>query len=85
MKSKRPDWVTNPDTKDIWIYSGLWITGVILILLAATNFFTETPFIRKNILFVILVIFSLVPIIQMTRNYFANKENEPNNTNFQNQ
>ncbi len=85
MKSKRPDWVTNPDKKHILLYSGLWITGVSLILLAATNFFTETPFIRKNILFPLLVIFSLVPIIQMIRNYFANKENQTNNTHFQNQ
>jgi hypothetical protein len=85
MKSKRSDWVHYPTKKHLVVYGSLWFTGVALIVLSATNFFTENPFVRKNTLFLILFIFSIIPLIQMVNNYFANKNNDPDNTRFQNQ
>jgi hypothetical protein len=75
MKSKRPDWIINPTKKNILWYTGLWIVGTFLIVLATTNFFTETPFIKKNTIMLLLIILPAVSVFQMLRNYFLNKKN----------
>lgn len=37
------DWVHNPNKKQLGLYSALWFIGVVLLALAVTNFFTESP------------------------------------------
>ena len=64
------DWVHNPNKKQLRLYSALWFIGVILIVLSATNFFTESVLIRKNLFFLFIVIFPTLILIRMLRNYF---------------
>jgi len=65
------DWVRNPNKKQLGLFSAFWFIGVALLILAATNFFTENPFlVRRNGLFLLIVIFPTVILILMLRNYF---------------
>jgi len=65
------DWVRNPNKKQLGLFSAFWFIGVSLLILAATNFFSENPFlIRGNLLFLLVVIFPTVILIRMLRNYF---------------
>lgn len=73
MKSKKVRWITNPTKKQAILISALWITGVILLIFAITNFFTENPFRLKNGMTLFLIIFSSFTIISVCRNYRKNK------------
>jgi uncharacterized membrane-anchored protein len=64
------DWVNNPNKKQLGLYSVLWFIGVALLALAVTNFFTESPFVRRNGLVILLVTFPTIILIRMIRNYF---------------
>ena len=63
------DWVHNPNKKQLGLYSAFWFIGVLLIVLSATNFFTESVLIRKNLIFLFIVIFPTLILIRMLRNY----------------
>lgn len=64
------DWVHNPNKKQLGLYSALWFIGVVLLALAVTNFFTESPFVRRNGSLLLLVTLPTVILIRMIRNYF---------------
>lgn len=64
------DWVNNPNKKQLGLYLVLWFIGVALLALAVTNFFTESPLVRRNGLVILLVTFPTIILIRMIRNYF---------------
>ena len=78
------DWLHNPNKKQLGLYSAIWFICMLLIVLSATNFFTESVLVRKNLLFLLIVIYPTLILIRMIRNYIIHNKNETNSTHFQN-
>jgi hypothetical protein len=63
----------NPTGRNIVIVCLLWLFGTTCALLAATAFFTEPLFQKKNMLFLFLILFALIGPIRIIKNYFKLK------------
>lgn len=55
MSEQYPAWLHNPTKKDLTIVLVIYAIVVVLLLLAMTDFFQESIFQRKNILFLLLL------------------------------
>jgi uncharacterized membrane protein len=55
MSDQKPAWLHNPSKKDLTIVLAIYAVTVILLVLVMTNFFQESIFQRKNILFMLLL------------------------------
>ena len=58
-----------PERKHLIIFSLLWVVGNGLLLLAATDFFTESPFNPDYSLLSFPFVGSTIAVIQLYRNY----------------
>ena len=70
MVNDKSNWVKNPNKKQVVVLSLIWLACLIPMLLAMTNFFTESPLVRRNGLVILLVTFPTIILIRMIRNYF---------------
>jgi uncharacterized membrane protein len=73
MESKKAKWLTNPTKKQVILVSLLWVTGLLLVLLATSDFFTENPFILQNLILFVIASLSVITLITMFVNYSKNK------------
>lgn len=73
-ESIKNSWVKNPTKTQMILSSSAWATGVILIILSITNFFTENIFHKKFLILYFLVIASTYTVITVVANYFNNKK-----------
>lgn len=72
MINDKSNWVKNPNKKQVVVLSLIWTTGLTLLLLAMTNFFTESPLQRKNLSMVFLIFLSAFWVFYVYRNYLRN-------------
>lgn len=69
-KNKEKNLFRNPTKVQFYSFIGLWITGLILSVLAMTDLFRETIFQRKNLMMILLHIFSIGVCIRFIRNIY---------------
>ena len=72
-EEQRKRWTTHPTKKNILIIIGIWLVGNFLLLIASTDFFTESLLNKKHILVYILMTMSTMTTARLTTNYFRNK------------
>ncbi|MDQ2721541.1 MAG: hypothetical protein M3Z26_17525 [Bacteroidota bacterium] len=72
MVNDKSNWVKNPNKKQVVVLSLIWLACLIPMLLAMTNFFTESPFQRKNLSLVFLIFLATFQVFNVYRNYLRN-------------
>lgn len=72
MKSNKSDWVKNPTKKQVVFTIFIWLTGLSLITLSVTNFFTESPLQKKYLGSGLLLLMATFTLFRVCRNYFKN-------------
>lgn len=73
MKNKE-NWMQNPSKTVTLIFGFGWLIGVILVILATTDLFTESPFKTKNTLIFLLLLGSTGATFKVIRNYYNNRK-----------
>ncbi|MDE3214500.1 MAG: hypothetical protein KGM98_14820 [Bacteroidota bacterium] len=73
MDPRKLKWLPNPTKKQLVVFSTVWVFGVLLILLASTNFFTESLFYKQNFVLFFLVLASSTVLIGIWKNFLARK------------
>ena len=66
------NWINNPTKKQLFLVIIVGLIGFIFLLLAMTNFFTETPFQGKYFMLYILQIGATLTVYKVCRSYFKN-------------
>lgn len=69
----KSNWVSNPTKRQIILMTLIWLTGIILMILVMTNFFTESAFKSKNLILFFLIILATKTEIKVIRNFFKNQ------------
>jgi len=72
MLNDKSNWVKNPNKKQVVALSLIWVAGLTLMLLAMTNFFTESPFHRKNLSMAFILFAATFTVFNVYRNYLRN-------------
>ena len=67
------NWINNPTKNQLLIVITIWLVGVLLLLLAMTNFFIELPFRKKYIFSYFLIVISTITVFQVYRAYKKSK------------
>jgi hypothetical protein len=70
---KHPLWIKHPQKKHLALFTGGFIIAFTLSLLAATDLFTQNPFVRKNLIIGTLFLFAGYRTFSLWRTYFLNK------------
>lgn len=73
MKKDNRNLVENPTKKSLVLFTSLWFVGVVLLVMATTDLFTESFFQRKNGMIWLLMIFSTMTIVKVHLNYWSTK------------
>lgn len=68
-----PDWIKNPTKEHLFWVSLVWVLSVGLVLLAITDFFTETIFQKRALVLLILMIGSGVTVFRVYKNFYKKK------------
>lgn len=63
----------NPSKKQASIVFFIWFTGIVLSIIGATNFFTESLFNKENLSLVIINIGSTITMMPVCINYLKNR------------
>ena len=71
--TSKSTWVSNPTKRQMILTNIAWLTGVILMILAITNFFSDSAFKSKNLVLFFLMISATITEIKVTYNYFKNE------------
>jgi|694.fasta_scaffold25335_13 hypothetical protein len=71
-------WVNNPTKKQVTVFLLIGLTAFIFLLLAMTNFFTETPFQGKFLGLYFLLIGAGIAVYNVCRNYYKNNSKKQN-------
>ena len=74
LKEYRPDWRQNPTRNQAILFFCIWLLSVALLVLSTTNFFTTNPFVRENIVLLLLVLATSFSTLSVCRNYLRNKQ-----------
>lgn len=61
-------WFFTPTRKQAIMITCAWFFGLVLLIIAATNFFTESPFKKENLPVGLLVLFSASTVIIAWKN-----------------
>ncbi len=67
-------WFLTPSKKQFMIIGSIWSLGIILLILATTNFFAESIFQQKNTLTNILILSSILGIFSYYVRYRRNQK-----------
>ncbi len=68
------NWIKNPTKKQLRVTVLLGLAGFILLLLAITNFFTETPFRAKYSMVYFLLFTSILTVYKVSKAYYKNNK-----------
>lgn len=68
-----PDWIKNPTKEHLFWISLVWVLSVGLVVLAITDFFTETIFQKRALVLLILMIGSGVAVFRVYKNFYKKK------------
>lgn len=71
---KNNTWIQQPSRKQVVIVSSIWFFGIICLLIAQTNFFTESLFQGKYFVTHTLMAGSTLAVVIMFKNYFKHKK-----------
>ena len=77
-QNKKVNWVQNPTKKIVTLYIIFTSIGSLLMLLSITDFFTETPFQKRNITMFMLLMSAIWVCINIVGNYNRNKKTTSN-------
>lgn len=72
--NKKSSWVQNPTKKNVTLYIIFSFIGSLLIILSMTDFFTETPFQKRNTPMIMLLISCIWGCTNIIRNYTKNNK-----------
>lgn len=72
-KKKENNLFENPTKTQFYLFIALWIIGLTLSVLAMTDLFRESIFQRKNLMMILLNIFSAGVCIRFIWNFTVNK------------
>ncbi len=70
---KKENWFKNPNKNIIIIFTILTFIGLLLTIIAMTDFFKESPFQSKYLLLWFINIFSIITLIKLYNNYSKSK------------
>jgi hypothetical protein len=68
------NWIKNPTKKQLSVTVLLGVAGFILLLLAMTNFFTETPFRAKYLMIYFLLVANILTVYKVSKAYYKNNK-----------
>lgn len=74
-KNKEKNIFSHPTKAQFYSFTALLLTGLVLSVLAMTDLFRETIFQRKNLMMILLHIYSIGVYVLFIRNYLS-KRNE---------
>ena len=66
-------WTKNPTKKQLISAIVFWCVGIFLSTATATDMFRASPFIRRNIIPLLLWVFATYTVISVCKNYFRNR------------
>lgn len=70
MKAIKNNWLKNPSPKQMILYTLLYITAILLLVLSMTNLFTESIFQGEYLLLYFLILGSTITTFKMHLNYW---------------
>lgn len=73
MKTVKRNFIKNPSTNNLILFSLLWLAGILLLILSTTDLFTESFFQKKYIMIHFLMIGSTIATGKLYFNYWKNK------------
>jgi hypothetical protein len=73
--NEKSSWVQNPTKKNVTFYTIFTFIGSLFILLSITDFFTETPFQKRNTTMFMLLLSGIWGCINIISNYNKNNKN----------
>jgi hypothetical protein len=76
MKDNRQNLFTNPTKKQVLYFFILWLAGIVLLLLATTDLFTESPFQRSNAGLGLIVFSSTISLVSVASKYYKTKRQQ---------
>lgn len=62
-----------PSFKHVIIFTSVWLISLVLLVMASTDLFTESPFQNKYLMTHFIVVYSTVMIVKLNLNYRKNK------------
>lgn len=69
MADKYSNWIENPTPKQFLLVNVLWCVAIVLLILAITDVFTESPFQTKNASVLMLILMSSFAVFRVHKNY----------------
>jgi hypothetical protein len=73
MKSQSALWFTNPSLKTVLLFASLWFIGNALLVLAITDFFSQSFFASGHYLSILMMIMSTIQTGKLVRNYLRTR------------
>ena len=73
MNTIQKNFFKNPSAKTLIIFTVLWFIGIALLILSATDLFSESLFQKKYIMICFLMTSSSLVTIKLYINYYKNK------------
>ncbi|MEJ8801092.1 hypothetical protein [Pontibacter sp. H249] len=74
MKTNYKNWLKAPSLKHVIIITTVWAVGLLLLLLAITDFFQTSPFVKKNMVMGFLILTSTATTVEVYINYLRNRK-----------
>jgi hypothetical protein len=69
MEIAKKNWMNNPSKMQLIAFTGLWLLGVLLLVLSVTDFFKESFFQKTSVIIYFLMIASTIATIKLHINY----------------
>ncbi len=76
-KNGPPVWITQPQKKHLAVFTSLYVIGLMLSVMAATNLFTENPFQKNYLIMGILLVLAGYRTAGLWLTYFRNQNSNP--------
>lgn len=74
QEALKKDWRTHPTSRTILILVTVWLVSNSLIILSATDLFTESFFNKRYVMMYLLMIFSTWTTLKVVLNYFKTRD-----------
>ena len=69
MSGSDSNWLKHPTKKQMIITIAVWIVGLALSISSATDFYTKSIFVSRNIFTLFLCVFATIVMLKVVRNY----------------
>ena len=73
METVKRNFIKNPTSKNLILFTLLWFVGIFLLTLSTTDLFSESFFQKKNVMIYFLMIGSTIATAKIHINYWKNK------------